>query len=938
MTSTRVHSVPPGASFVDALAHGLLARFPDPLSLSQAWVLLPNRRSGRDLAQAFLRASEGKPLLLPRFLALGEMDADELNLRGGEAVPPALSARRRQMLLSHLIRKHRADVPLAEAMDLAKALGRLMDDAAEEGVDLSRLDELAPEDLAAQWQITLGFLKPVMAGWPGVLAAEGAVDPGMRRNLLLRAQAAAWREAPVSHPVIIAGSTSMLPAIVDLKAAVLGLPQGEVILPGLPPFSECTDYWDKIDVTHPLAEVKELLEKLEVDPAQVKPWVKGTSSSLWQTALLPAEATSQWLDKEVSADTGLSLALAASAEEEATAIALRLRHVLEEPTRTGMLVTPDRNLARRVAEMLKRWDIAIDDSAGTPLSRTPPAVFLRLVAEASRSPVQMLTLLKHPLAAGGLAPGMCRSFARAYELMAVRSERDEWNAHPAREWIKGVESKLDVFTKLLKKPRAEFTELLRAHLEAAEAVAASDTDSGAARLWRDEAGEALAAFSAEMLTAAEGLQPLAPHEYADALAELMDDVMVRPLYGEHPRLALLGPLEAELRAADVVVLGGLNEGTWPALPAADPWLSRPMRKELGLQAPERRIGREAHDFLQLASHAEVMLTRSARVEGAPTVPSRWLQRLETVADDKSIAQRGQRYIQWARQLDKAAAWKRISPPAPRPPVSARPRELGVTRIEVWRRDPYALYAEKILKLRKLDPLEAQADVADKGTFLHKVLERFLTEKPQGSAADLMKIAEDVFAQHGWSAAEHRLWWPRLAMMAEWFVETMAAREAKPKLLESSGETALKVAGFEFTLTAKADRIDVLPDGRLVIVDYKSGVLPQKHERERGFSPQLPLTAFIAEEGGFDFGKVPVAGMEFWKLADKGGGSIDPFLKEGQDKAVKDAAEWLLRWIAVFANPEQPYEARPWPRYALRHNDYAHLARLKEWSAFGEEGE
>jgi len=949
---SRVYSLPPGISFVDALAAALLKRWPDPLTLTHAHIYLPNRRSARALREAFLRESNGTPLLLPRMLPLGELDADELALVSGTLLPPALPPERRQILLARLIKSHQPELPMAQALALALALGRLMDEAAEEAVDLDQLDTLVPlMELAAHWNITLDFLQPVLRGWPKILEVEGHLDNAQRRNQLLRAQAEQWRHTPPAHPVIIAGSTSVLPALVELKKTVLTLPQGEILLPGVPPLTETAPYWEHIDVSHPLAEVKELLGKLDIDLTQVRPWPLAPAPHalrrLWQTAFLPAAATPQWMERDRealhAATHSLTVALCASAEEEATVIALRLRSVLTESGRTALLVTPDRNLARRVVEICHRWNVNLVDSGGTALPRTVPAIYMRLVAHAAETgkDIDLLTLLKHPLTAAGLPLGQCRDYARAFEILSIRQSdpHPEWPMHPAQGWVNEVRQRLAPLTGLLQAPTTPFIDILKLHVEVAEALASTDTEGGAARLWRGEAGEALAENIARLLDAATALPPVQAGEYEEAFVALLQCAVVRPRYGQHPRLNVLGALEAELISADVVILGGLNEAVWPALPKPDPWLSRTMRQGIGLQAPERDIGREAHDFMQLASQPEVMLTRALRQDGAPTVPSRWLQRLQAVVDLTAAEQRGDRWIRWAHALDAAPHWTPVSRPAPCPPLDARPRQLSVTRVEMWRRDPYALYAYKILRLEKLGELEPQAEVADKGNFLHEVLEKFLKAHPQGTSGQLLDIAETVFAARNWGAAEHRLWWPRLEKMAEWFVATQAARDSKPLLIEAEGELSLTLdSGLTFTLTARVDRIDRKDHGPLVVLDYKSGTLPSRNDQELGFAPQLPLTAMIVQAGGFGQPYAQeVSDLEFWRLATADGGDIEGY-KIDVKEAVEAAREGLLRLIAVFDDPACPYRARPWSQHALRYNVYGHLERIKEWSIAGAEVE
>src|SRR5262249_41467370 len=144
-------------------------------------------------------------------------------------------------------------------------------------------------------------------------------------------------------------------------------------------------------------------------------------------------------------------------------------------------------------------------------------------------------------------------------------------------------------TQLLAQGEVRLTELVEAHIAACEALAASDEEAGPARLWREPAGEAAALFLNELLQEAASFPSLRGADYPALFEAMLAGSVVRPPYGRHPRLFIWGLLEARLQQADLVVLGGLNEGVWPAAVATDPWLSRPMRQDFGLPPLEQRI-------------------------------------------------------------------------------------------------------------------------------------------------------------------------------------------------------------------------------------------------------------------------------------------------------------------------------------------------------------
>jgi ATP-dependent helicase/nuclease subunit B len=984
--AARIFTIPPGVSFVDALAAGLLVETGgDPLALARYTILLPTRRARRALDDAFLRQSDGRPLLLPRTLPLGDLDPDDVALAGADEgaaieqgpaladLPPAIPALRRQLLLAQAIqtagRSSGAPMSVDQATRLAAELARLLDQVQTEQLSFDRLRGLVPESYAAHWQIILRFLSVLTEEWPKILAAEGCIDPPERRNRALALQADAWRKDPPADPVVAAGSTGSIPATAALLEVIAELPSGRVVLPGLDKdLDDETREAVLADPAHPQHGLCLLLQRLKVQASAVRPWphhghpsAPSRRARLVGEALRPAATTEKWralaaTPADAAALAGVTRIDCPGAQEEAGVIALILRSAAEQPGKRAALVTPDRSLARRVAAELKRWDIDVDDSAGQPLDRTPVGTFLRLTAEMlaeELAPVPLLAALKHPLAAGGRDVARFRAWVRRLEIAVLRGPRPAPGFAGLRRTLSENDTArfgrlLDRLAALAAAPQAlihrqqvRLGDIVDAHVAFAEGLAASATERGAARLWAGDAGEAAANFIAELRQAASGFAPMPGDRYPALLGGLLSAQVVRPRYGRHPRLAIWGPLEARLQHADLLILGGLNEGTWPADIAADPWLSRPMRRDFGLPAPERRTGLAAHDFAQAMGAPEVVLTRALRVEGTPTVPSRWLLRLDgllrSIAIDSERLHAG-RWLGWQMTLDQPRSVRSIAPPAPCPPVKDRPRSIRVTDVEQWRRDPYAIYAKHVLRLGAIDPIDAEPGAADRGTWIHHALERFVREHPHEMPADalerLLAIGRQEFGTEMNRPAIAAFWWPRFEQIARWFVENEALRRATFAAVHAETSGQLQFAGVQeaFTLTATADRIECGKDGRLTIIDYKTGGLPKQKDIEFGYAPQLTLEAVIARAGGFaGIAEADVASLQHWRLT---GGNpvaeIEPV--KGDPRALADAAlAGLRRLVETFDLPGTPYRSVPDAEAAPRFSDYAHLARIKEWS-------
>jgi ATP-dependent helicase/nuclease subunit B len=998
--SLRLFTIPAGTPFLDALAGTLLAdptlggRFGASVQLADITILLPTRRAARALGDAFLRAGGAKALLLPEIRPLGDVDEDELVLAPalGSAtaldLPSSMPPLERQLRLARLILDRWSAAEDAAAGDtlrafaLAADLGRFLDMAITERADLSNLASLVPDELAAHWQITVDFLKVLTERWPAELESLGFIDEASRRNALIDAQTEEWRRRPPSRPVIAAGSTGSIPATGDLLALLATLPLGAVVLPGLDTDLD-EEGWAAVEPSHPQYGLKQLLGRIGAARDEVALWPgvevtprAAARARFLSDALRPAETTEQWQRRlgglaasAVDALAGLTLIEAPTARDEAVAIALMLRETLETPGKTAALVTPDRGLARRVASELRRWKIDIDDSAGVSLALTPPLTFLRLVAEAAAenfAPIALLACLKHPFAALGRAH--LRAEVRRLDEMLLRGprpapglaglraalaearenprllEKDETKLVGLDKLIDAIETAFAPLLALLTARDVPLANLVRAHCECAERFAATKEIEGTRLLWQRDDGEAAADFVRELIEAGPAFGAVDPKTYARLFAGLAGPRVYRPRFGRHPRLFIWGPLEARLQHADRILLGALNERTWPAEANIDPWLNRPMRKELNLEPPERRIGLAAHDFVEGASAPEVVLTRALKVDGAPTVASRWLLRLQGLL--KGIARDGALaapvWSAWAQALDWPAEVKPSAKPAPRPPLDARPVRLSVTEIETLIRDPYSIYARRILRLPVLDPVDADVTAAERGTIIHAVLENFTraypAELPANALDELLRIGREIFAGAMERPGVAAFWWPRFERIAAWVIAHERDWRANMTVAhaEMKGETHIDL-GRRITLSGRADRIDEMKDGTLAIVDYKTGSPPSAKQVETGLAPQLPLEAAMAGRGAFPgLAARESSALLYMRLT--GGEKAGELRNVAAEGLVERTWTRLLELLAEYEQEQTPYRSRPRPMFASRFAEYDHLARVKEWSASGGEGE
>jgi ATP-dependent helicase/nuclease subunit B len=1039
----RVFSVPVSvpllrtviAALVDGrLVDGFEARS-NPLNLARATLYLPTRRAGRLAHGIFLDVLGKDAVILPRIVALGDIDEDELAFSedsepGGIApldVPPKLGELERRLVLARLVgawAKRPGLSPLvvggpASTLALAGDLARLMDDMVTRRVDWNALDRLVPDQFDKYWQHSLDFLKIARDFWPAFLAETNRIEPAARRDLLIDAEAERLTRQS-DGPVIAAGSTGSMPSTAKFLQAVARLPHGAVVLPGLDTDLD-EDAWRSIGgvknakgaVTtppasnHPQYAMHALLTRFGIKRSDVenlgKP-AQGGREVLASEAMRPSNATSEWhdrlkrLDIAAQIDAGmdkLAVVEAPNPEMEALTIAVAMREA-RHLDKSVALVTPDRALARRVTAALGRWNLEFNDSGGDALMETPAGIFARLVAEAATKglePPTLLALLKHPMSRLGGPHDALKRDTQVLELSLLRGTRPQAGSkglaadfarfrdelrklrgggtsslHHAEPRVRLKDHELDRAQSLVAalgkaltplegfpggRPH-DFAELAQRHRETL--VNLSADEHGVATAFEGPDGLALAAAFDDLLGRQEKIGlTVEAGDYAEVFQAAFADRLVRRRELPGAQLHIFGQLEARLTESDRIILGGLVETVWPPAPRVDPWLSRPMRHELGLDLPERRIGLSAHDFAQLLGHEEVILTHSAKVGGAPAVASRFLHRLEAVAGEKrwrAAKAAGDKYVRYAAAIDQPAEVRPIQQPQPKPPRETRPTKLSVTAVEDWLRDPYTIYARHILRLDPLDSVDMPLSAADRGSAIHESLGEFTREYANALPADTVGVLRGIGEKHFAPLMEkpeaRALWWPRFLRIAHWFAEWEAARRVGIAAIDAEirGEIKIPLDNARiFTLSARADRIERRADGGYAILDYKTGQPPTGKQVRMGLSPQLTLEAAILREGGFaniDAG-ASISELAYVRLSGNNPPgehrTVELKIKQSDtpqlpDDAADYARAQLEELIRRFENPDEPYRPLVLSMWTARYGDYDNLARVKEWSAAG----
>ncbi|TMV07218.1 double-strand break repair protein AddB [Ruegeria sediminis] len=955
----RVFAVPPGTDFPKALVRGLSLRTDDqtPEALARVQLIVNTRRMARRIRELF---DQGPACLLPRLSLVTDLgETADLS-----RLPPPVPPLRRRLELTQLIARlldQQPDLAARSSLfDLADSLAALIDEMQGEGVAAAAIRDLDVSDLSGHWARAQAFIGIANRF---ITSGDDALDVQARQRRVVENLIDRWQTEPPNHPVILAGSTGSRGTTLMLMKAVARLPQGALILPGFD-FDQPDHVWSGLDEAllsedHPQFRFRKLMRELDLEPADIRRWTddQAPSSSrnrLVSLALRPAPVTDAWmmegprltdLDRAMA---DVTLVEAQSPRAEALAIALRLRHAAETG-QTAALITPDRMLTRQVSAALDRWNILPDDSAGLPLQLSPPGRFLRHVAGLFVNRLDgeaLLTLLKHPLCHDGGSRGEHLLHTRDLELdlrrngppfpdsasltdYAIRKEAPE-------DWIRWLAANFCDQQIAGELPLTEWVQRLR---RLAQAISAG-SGGREGTLWDKNAGQkALSVMTALESEAPHG-GPMTARDFADLLGTLLAGEEVRDRDTVHPGIMIWGTLEARVQGADLLILGGLNEGTWPESSAPDPWLNRQMRDKAGLLLPERRIGLSAHDFQQAIGAPEVWLTRATRSDDAETVASRWLNRLTNLLQGlpdqngpeilAAMRDRGRQWLDWSEDLEEATPVAPAERPSPRPPVAARPGQLSVTEIKRLIRDPYAIYAKHVLRLKPLDALVQAPDALLRGIVIHEILEHFIQDSVMDAALltreNFLKRAEALLVEHvAWPTAR-KLWLARLERIADAFLAAEISRRADGGPIAFEAAMRYRLDPLDFSIVGRADRIDRNGRGALRIYDYKTGVPPSESQQAK-FDKQLLIEAAVAEEGGIEgFDPAPVAEAVFIGM----GGSYKevpaPLDTEPADKVLAE----LRKLISAYSEPDQGYTSRRMLHMDSDTGDYDHLARFGEW--------
>ncbi len=880
----------------------------NPLGLSDVLFLVPSRRAVGSLRNAFLQVFNLRPMILPQIKAVSDFDEDELLLKIDDFanVMPAIDKDERLFNFIKLIMT-KNNVNLPQAYYLSIELASFLDEANNLGVDLANLENIVADDYAEHVKDMLSFLRIITKSWPNILCEYGKIDASERQSQILALAAKNMNNS--KQKIVVAGVSA---PFVCIKEFLRTLDNADIYFYGVDMVLPAPD-WDVINETHPSFENKMMMEHLGVKRSDMINVFEPSKKEEFVSELMrPAITSEKWQNINqdlITCFNDFNVIEAENMAQEALIIALIIKKHLDE-NKDVALVSPDRGLSRRVCAELKRFDIEVDDTAGRPLSSTPLGAFMRLIllnVINDCDVVSFLSLIKHPYFAD-------KSFVKEYEKKVLRKKQKDEELSMMANAIKD---------KLVLPQRASLKEMMSEHIKLCQAFCE--------KLFVKEEGRVATQLFSEILEKSELIDAIDVAEYQEYFESVLSGAMVRNTYAAHPKVKILGPIEARFNKYDVTIIGACVEGVWPLAANANPWLSESMKKQLGLKTHSYNVGIYSFDFAASLLSKKVYVTHSLKSGGAPQVKSRFLLKLEALG--KLLGYKDEKKEEWiykkvAQIINQPTNNINIEPPAPKPPLYARPQEISASQIEVLIKDPYQIFAKKILGLYMLDDLKQEPDIKDYGTIIHKILEIFYkkypTVFPQNAKEELLAIGQEVFEQNKLSQELLIFWQEKLNKIVDWLVEVENKYCVDVSKRYSEISASINLANF--VVKAKADRIDVLTNGQINIVDYKTGQIKSKSQIYSGYAPQLPAEGIIFE----DHLKTDVANLIYWQLGKK-----QALYNDNLEELFLKAKEQLLALISAYGDEDMPYHSYVDANNMPKFSDYEHLSRFKEWAVKGD---
>jgi|GEM_PF-2463366 len=925
-------------NFLQNIIKGLKERV-EPSLFSKAIILLPSHRSCRELERILV--SDYKDVMIPKIIPIASLE-ENLSFEIFEslnAIPKSITYTKAKFLLADLIKNKTKsdDMKASDYLNIASGLMKLIMKFEKEDIPISNIDKAFTGDHPIHIEKILNYLQVISNGWPKLLSTLDIVTQITRRNLFIKKLIKKWEELPPSYPIIIAGSTGTFRTTQMLVQSISKFKNSFVILQGVDSLKYFED--QSIDESHPSFQLNLLLKNLGAQLKDIESWyTERITSSKYNFASILFKKEHITIPRSEIPDQNIEYIECISLQEETNLISIKIRELLEFGHKNIGIISNNKSIRIRLKNTLKLWDIeseCSDEMAINSTSQIKLILSIFRVVHENFTPITLLTLLTNELHV--LDHDLKNSISNL-EIKYLRGIRKYRNISDLIQKAKNngdndivtlLEKTLNYLKPLfntLNSKSHKLKSLIHILIKVSEDISAQE-------IWSDDIGEKVHKIIHSILEDIPEENKINLDEFETIFSEVLREHNVSSKLNINKRVSILSPIESRLLSFDYTILAGLNEKSWPETPETDPWLSATFYNQFKIASPHIAIGQSANDFLSLLQQDNVLITRSINDNNAPQIPSRWLTKIELWFQAAGILNKLKSSVSplkiLAKNLYTPESFVKYSAPTPKPEINLRPSKLSVTQIEKLMRDPYSVYALKILKLKPLEKLDKTPDQLEFGNFIHKVLDDFSRSsknlEPQNYLDTILQIGDQLLADMISNPVMHKIWQPRFYKIAAWIAE-YEINIRKTKTVETE-VTYSMVIGKDFTLIAKVDRIEYDSKANTVsILDFKTGTIPTNEDIKNGFSPQLTLEALLIEE---NHQNLHVSDMTYIQLAS--GKRLGQITKVQGDEIqiITAAKKGILYLVEQYEDINTPYLVCPNLRKSPTYNDFEHLERLEE---------
>lgn len=964
----NILNIPGCFNFLKSVHEFIINRTNDKLSLSNFTILLPSRRSCNELKRIFLENSSNSAIILPNIRAIGDIDYDDLVLKQinkndlenfSDFSNNTSRIKYKILLIKELLKWAKSsnknlfkDITIEQASNLALELEKFLNEVNRNGLNLDDLEKIVDDEYSQHWQEVLNFLEIFGKKWNKFIKDNNVISVVDFKSRMIEFNAEYFKKNKPLNPIVIAGVSGSVKSTCEFIKSLIKYDNCYYFFKDLNK-NLTEDEWKEIGVFHPQYSFKNLLDNcINCERDRVKNLefnncliVNPIIEKILSFSMLPYNETHKWQSKlniKKEDFSHISKIECNNSFEELSVISLITKHVHETSNDNVAIITSDEIFANQLAVELKNLNLDVNNAFGNKISRTEVVKFLFLILDVIKNKyetVAFLSLLKHDFTLFGYNKNELNRLTLLLEDKILRGygnlgcegilkKVNEFGNLELIDFIKKIMETLDKF----KCEKLNFQSVIKLHIELAENIASNSEVVGSNAFWNNSKnGDELLNFFNEVIKESESYGDIKNcDEYSYLLDYLIAENSYSDRYSIHPMVNIISPQEAKLINYDLIILTNLNDGRFPPHISTDPWMSKSMRKAFGLPDRDELIGNFAYDFTQFLCNKKVILTRSLKEDGVPTVKSKYLMRLETFLLCQNHLKLEENNI-WKEVFKKRNFAEQniiIKRPKPKPPLDRRPRELYATKIEKLMNNPYDIYAEKILNLKKKDDFYENKIFAFFGSAVHEALENYIKNYKAAEFAKLyeklIKYGKESFDKYFTDETSRELFFIRFSNIAEWFIEQDEAVRASGYNVYAERIEKLYMKNIDFTIAAKIDRIEENEFGSINIIDYKTGNTPSTSDVLTAKKPQLIIEAIVLENKKTDK-------LVYWSIKGKGDEKIQE-IDSDICELVNKGRDGIVRLITHFNVFENSYIATAFDLNDQNHyaSDYKHLSRVEEW--------